>query len=57
VRVALSFEDAIEIIDALANKGDREADLARNAYKLAGSVADFVKNQTETLPLSESAQS
>jgi hypothetical protein len=44
VRVALDLEDALKIIDALADKGDPRAECAKNACKLAFSIADLAKN-------------
>lgn len=46
VRIALSFEDAIKIIEALADKGDPKAALTKNACALAFAIADFAKEAT-----------
>ena len=46
VRIALSTKDAINIIDALADKGDPEAERVRDGYKLAFSIANFAANSS-----------
>jgi hypothetical protein len=46
VRVALDLEDAIKIIEALADKGDPKAALTKNACALAFAIADFAKEAT-----------